>query len=303
MSRRSTDRVSKAKEAMERMNQSDFKKDLGMVHNAAVSFDGKPVEQVPLEKLVPAPKEWNFFPPISDGKMLEMMLSIQENGLFNPVILWQQGKNYMILSGHNRVDAFNRILLEYGDAKDFDKREFEDIPAIIYGEHEIDELKAKEIIIDTNYIQRDEDKRLLPIIIKNRIEITKNRKDRKGRTVDLVAKELGLSKTKVYEDYTIGKQIIPELAELFFDEKITKKALLRFVWYNKGVQKYLYDKFKNNITTENAMQIKRNMSRDELSKIFSQKTEDKTVVVQVRIPESLKDEFRKMFDEWIKTKE
>ena len=111
---------------------------------------GKKIVEIPIENLKPAPSEWNFFPPISEGKMLEMMMSIQENGLFNPITIWNRGEEYMILSGHNRVNAYKRIVDEFKDTEGFDPKEYETIGAIMYDVDEIDENKAKEIIIDTN---------------------------------------------------------------------------------------------------------------------------------------------------------
>lgn len=304
MSQKNTGKVSRGRDKILKMESSALSEDLGSVHRSILNVEEKQVQNIPLSKLIPAPAGWNFFPPISEDKMLEMMMSIQENGLFNPIILWKQGTEYMILSGHNRVIAYNRILSEYVNTPNFNPEEFSSIPSRVFAEDEINEIKAREIIIDTNYIQRDEDKRLLPIIIKNRIEITQKRKDKKGRTIDIVAKELGIGRTKIYEDFIIGEEIIPEISNLFFDGVITKKALLRFAWYNKGVQKYLYDQCKKYITTQNCMKIKKGMSRNELVELFkSTAKEERTIIVQFDVPESLKEDFKTMCALWLKEHE
>lgn len=264
----------------------------------------KPVINVDINALTPAPKEWNFFPEISEEKMLEMMFSILENGLFNPIIVWEiddnpQNPRYMILSGHNRVRAYKRILREYQDAPRFNKREYETIPAIVYRKNEIDELKAKEIIIDTNYIQRDEDKRLIPQIIKNRLEIVRGRKDVKGRTIDIVAEELGISATKVYEDQLIANRIIPELNEFYFNNELKKKSLLRFAWFDKEIQKWIYRNFKDKIIDDNVMRLKKNMSKEEIRSCFEDTNYVKKVSVSIKVPEFLKDEFKEMAIRWL----
>lgn len=262
-------------------------------------FD-KTVINISIDSLFPAPSDWNFFPEISDSKMLEMMFSIQENGLFNPIIVWKQKDKYMILSGHNRVNAYKRIAAEYQGSKNFNEEEYKTIPAIVYDDNEIDETKAREIIIDTNYIQREEDKRLMPEIVKNRIELVKNRKDMKGRTIDIVARELGISSTKAYEDQLIANKIIPELSELYFQGKIKKKPLLKFAWFDKSLQRKLYKEVKpENIDNDSVLRIRKSMSLEELVKVFTDKDFEKRVVVQVRVPESLKDEFREMAKQWI----
>lgn len=290
-------------------NYNDFLKNLSSSNNKnyqeviyGINNSNKKIEYIELTKLVPANKEWNFFPPITEEKMLEMIFSIQENGLFNPIIVWEQEEGFMILSGHNRVKAYERILSEYSDAPNFNANEYEKIPAIIYDKNEINENKAKEIIIDTNYIQREEDKRLMPKIIKNRLDIVRSRKDTKGRTIDIVAKELGLSRTKVYEDQLIANKIIPELSELFFSDKISKKSLLRFGWFNKGVQKWIYKEFKNLINNDNVMKIKKTMNKEEIRKCFTRKNIKKVSVI-IKVPEQLKDDFKKMANKWLKENE
>lgn len=262
----------------------------------------KPVTYLPIHSLQPAPNDWNFFPSISPSKMLEMMFSIQENGLFNPIIVWEKEDGYMILSGHNRVEAYKRIISEYQDTEGFNREDYEKIPAIVFSENEIDENKAKEIIIDTNYIQRENDRRLMPIIVENRIDIVKNRKDKKGRTIEIVAKELGLSRTKVYEDFLIAERIIPELSEMFFDGTISKKALLKFSSFGKILQKELYEKYKDEITTDKCMKLKKTMTKEEIKELFKKKDSGKIITMQVRVPEILKDEFRTMANEWLKNK-
>lgn len=265
----------------------------------------KPVTNIDINKLSPAPDDWNFFPEISEEKMLEMMFSILENGLFNPIIVWEreENKEYMILSGHNRVKAYKRILLEYQNTPNFNRKEYETIPAIVYRKDEIDELKAKEIIIDTNYIQREEDKRLMPQIVKNRLEIVKDRKDVKGRTIDIVAKELGISATKVYEDQLIANRIIPELNEFYFNNELRKKSLLRFAWFDKETQKWIYENFKDKITDDNVIKLKKSMTKEDIKDCFDDTNYVKKVSVAIRVPEFLKEEFREMAIKWITEKE
>lgn len=266
----------------------------------------KPIERINIESLVSAPKEWNFFPKISEDKLLEMIFSIQENGLFNPIIVWKQRNNeYMILSGHNRVRAFNRIIGEYSNVEGFNKDKYESIPAIVFEKEEIDEDKAKEIIIDTNYIQREgkDLRRVMPFIVKNRLDIVEKRKDLKGRTIDVVAEELKISATKVYEDSLIANEIIPELSELYFNEELKKKPLLRFAWFEKRVQRWMYETFKDEINDQTAMKLKRDMKQDEIIKCFTEIDNIKRVNITMKVPEKHKDDFRKMATKWIKDRE
>lgn len=288
---------------IEKLKKGKFRNSKEDLYEDIIKRAEKPIIYIEIDLLSPAPNDWNFFPEISDEKMLEMMFSIQENGLFNPIIVWERLGKYMILSGHNRVKAYKRIMNEYKGTPNFDKKRYETIPAIVYKENEIDELKAKEIIIDTNYIQREEDKRLMPQIVKNRLTIVKNRKDMKGRTIDIVAEELGISSTKVYEDQLIANRIIPELNELYFNNKLKKKPLLRFAWFDKDIQAWIYDDFKEFINDENVMKLKKGMEKGEIAKCFAFQNNIKKVTVAIRVPKELKEEFREMAKKWVESRE
>ncbi|MBC8059633.1 MAG: ParB N-terminal domain-containing protein, partial [Clostridiaceae bacterium] len=64
------------------------------------------IKHINLDNLISSPLEWNFYKPLSFDKENELVESIQENGLINPIIVWEKGDNkYMILAGHNRVNA------------------------------------------------------------------------------------------------------------------------------------------------------------------------------------------------------
>lgn len=271
----------------------------------------KEIAHIDLELLSGAPDEWNFFPKISHSKLFEMMFSIQENGLFNPIIVWEydfedekdKDCKYMILSGHNRVDAYNTIIRTYEKNPDFNRSEYEKIPAFIFGKDEINEEKAKEIIIDTNYIQREkDDRRIMPLIVKNRMDIIKNRKDIEGRTVDAVAKDLGISGTKVFEDHQIATKIVPELNELYFTLKLKKKPLLRYAYFSEDIQFWIIDKFGDLINNENSMKLKKGMTKSEIEKCFTEVDEDKERNISFRVPESLEEEFTLMCEAWLKSK-
>lgn len=291
------------KKQMESLQKGRYSNNFKDKYGEVITKSGKDIQLINIDKLIDANPDWNFFPRISEDKMLEMIFSILENGLFNPIIVWEQPDDkYMILSGHNRTEAYRRIINEYRDTTDFNENNYNKIPAIVYGETEIDEPKAKEIIIDTNYIQREEDKRLVPIIIKNRMNIVKNRKDKKGRTIEIVAEEMGLSKTKIYEDYTIANKLIDEIKELYYSGEITKKAILRLTWFDKEVQKWIFENYKDKISNETLLRLNRGYNRDIIHRVFTEEIERKDVVLRVSVPKELESEFLQMFDMWIKNK-
>jgi ParB family chromosome partitioning protein len=223
-----------------------------------------------------------------------MMFSIMENGLFNPIIIWERDSgSYMILSGHNRVNAFKRIREEYQDD------EFNKIPSIIYKKDEIDEKKAQEIIIDTNYIQREEDLSILPLIVKHRKEYIEKQKDRKGNTLMMVAQELNIGRTRAFKLGKIATDIIPELAELYYNKVLTQDNALKFSWYNKGVQKKIYDKYGDKINNETVNALKKDMSEAEIRQVFNRGKGEKISNILFKVPEDEAEDLREFVMEYL----
>ena len=105
------------------------------------------LEEVPLDKLSPAPADWNFYAPLPDDKLLELIESIRANDLLHPIVVWKQPDGaLMILSGHNRVRAYTALLEKTGEDK------YRRIPATVLTDITTDE--AHEIVVDSNYVQR-----------------------------------------------------------------------------------------------------------------------------------------------------
>ena len=68
-------------------------------------------ERIPIDKIVPASREWNFYAPLPDDKMLELIESIRENGLLHPIVVWKRkDAPTMVLSGHNRLEAYKKAV-------------------------------------------------------------------------------------------------------------------------------------------------------------------------------------------------
>lgn len=255
-------------------------------------------ESLPIELLDNAPSEWNFFPKLEHTKFLQLKMSIMNNGIFTPVLVWEKGNGrYMILSGHNRVNACKEIIKEYGTIGL--RRDYMHIPVMIYKKDELTEYKAREIIIDTNYIQRGQfEPKLRVLIIKNRMELMRTQVDEKGRRIDQIERDLGIKKSAIYEDLQIGEKIIPEIQELYYDRKINRKAVLKFVYFMEPVQKHLYDKYGSVMTSQNVLKLKKNMTMDEEFEAVFNPTETQAKPkksVKLEIPEEYYDQFMELY--------
>lgn len=118
------------------------------------AFVGRPDEKlIPRECLVSAPSEWNFFPPASDAKIIEISESIRRYGLFHNITVWEQDNGqYMILGGHTRVACFD--YLAKNPDKDEDSSKWASIPALVYKKGQLTKEDAQRIIIVSNTDQR-----------------------------------------------------------------------------------------------------------------------------------------------------
>ena len=181
------------------------------------------VYNISLSTLESAPVKWNFYSPLNDNKMEELLNSIVNNGLLVPIIVWEQVDNptnpkYMILSGHNRVKAYE-ILKEVTKSNKYDK-----INAIVKRKEEISEDEAREIIIDTNWVQRqlstlEKSKSIYEkyAVIENLNKHRSNYNEHgQGRTRDVIAKQFDISGIQV-ERYRKLNYLINDMKEMISD--------------------------------------------------------------------------------------
>lgn len=210
-----------------------------------------------IKLLQSAPKSWNFFSSLSEFKKSTLKESIlARGGIINPIIVWERHndkeKYYMILSGHNRTESYKDIMDDasqkgYADLVD----RFSKIPAIVKGEFDIDENEAQQIIIDSNWAQRE----LTPIekqksIIKKYTLVKENK-----NTFDLGDRNL---RDKVAEDFNIsGRQIqryislntlTEEWQSILNEGDITLRIALKLTKFKLDRQQYLYDNHFDIIT-------------------------------------------------------
>lgn len=71
------------------------------------------VRKIPLDLIDTNPL--NFYPAIDAADMVELMDSIQANGLLEPMAVLADGSRYRLISGHNRLTALRRLRDRLGD--------------------------------------------------------------------------------------------------------------------------------------------------------------------------------------------
>ncbi len=271
---------------------------------SAVGKGRKELEYRDIEEMKPAPTDWNRYPLLKNDqpeRYLELKMSIYERGIENPLVLWERNGEIMILAGHNRWEICREIIDECQTESSFDEQKFRLLPCIVYEDDEITEEQAKEIINDTN-LYRDFSKlpnKIKIQITKDRMEVYKRRRYAKGERIDQLAKDLGLEKTAVYENLSIYEKVIPQLQELYYNEQLTRKAVLKFVFFDRDTQQWIFDTYGDKINDTRAKALKKNMGRTEIGPIF-EKERKGVKKITVDVPEARVEEFRKVFEKWMK---
>ena len=192
------------------------------------------VELLPINSLVPF--HTHPFKPYAAKKMAEMVESIQENGVVNPLIVRRKtnGKQYEIIAGHNRWEASRRAGLQ-------------EVPAIV---KDVDDATASIIMVDTNFNQRDEiapSERAYAYKIKldalkqqgKRTDLTSAHSAPKLTARERIAQEEGESKDTISR-YIRLTELIPELLDMVDEGNLGFIPAVDLSYLTEKEQKRIY---------------------------------------------------------------
>lgn len=157
---------------------------------------GMDVFPLELTRLDDAPLEWNFYRPLPEDKFFELVESIEEKGLFSPLIVWEQPNGrYRILSGHNRRRALALLYEKTGEPR------YAKAQCIVKRADELTEEEALALLVDANWVQRtlSASEKAKSILHKYTTLGRKKKDEGSGRTYDRVAQHFGLKATQVYQ--------------------------------------------------------------------------------------------------------
>lgn len=267
-----------------------------------VALPQKPADHLPIDSLIPALSEWNFYAPLPENKMRELIESIQQNGLLHPIVVWQQpNQPTMVLSGHNRLEAFRQLYHQTGE------EQYKTIPCTI--KKELTDEQAQEIVVDSNWVQRTLSPSEKAQSIRQKY-ILAGRKARSANgstgpsTYDTIAQQYGLSGRQIARYIKLGS-LQPELLQLLDNGKLTVATGVKLADYSPQQQKLLAPYIaKQGITTAQISTLNTEMSDSQLQQVFdpTPSITPKTVSVRVQIPVSLQEEFLQMAQRWITEK-
>lgn len=229
---------------------------------------GLDIFKVDITKLKDAPDDWNFYSPLSKSKMEELVESIKNIGIMHPLVVWEQSDGqYLILSGHNRKKAYELLLERTNDNK------YEKIHCYIKKKNELTIESAKEIIIDTNWVQRQ----LTPIekaksIYEKYTGIVKNKpvyktKDEDGHTRDKIAEEYNISGRQVSNYYRLNF-LIDEIKEMIVNNEMSIRTGVKIAMFHPLTQKFLFDNYKDFLNSKIVKDLDPQLEEEEIKTIM-----------------------------------
>ncbi len=248
---------------------------------------------ISVKELKSAPEQWNFYSSLPEQKFEELTKSIAEKGLLHPLVVWEQKDGYMILSGHNRKKAFEQL---YADTKE---EKYLSIMCTVKGSNELSEDEAREIIIDTNWIQRElSTLEKAKSISEKYIRLGRKKHTGDGtRTRDKLAKEYNIS-GRMVQNYLSLTTLAPELENMLSQNTLTVKNAVTFSRLEQDIQKWLYQSFTTKeLCSAEARSVTGDMTKKHISELL--KKEDELISISVKIPKHSKKEFLTMVNNWL----
>lgn len=198
----------------------------------ALSAQGAPIGRlVPIEQVDPNPDQ----PRQMMGDLSELMASIAEKGVIEPLIVRQRGGRYQIIAGERRYQASVRVGLR-------------EVPVVI---REVDDNEIIEVALVENIQRKD----LSPF---EEAEALKSLADRCGYTHEDMARRLGKSRTSITESLALAA-MPEEVRKLCRLADISSKSLLLQIVRQSNTQKMI--DFIEKLTKDGAANVTREKAR------------------------------------------
>lgn len=269
----------------------DFMKNLGSSSETVI---------IPLEKLKDAPEEWNFYSPLPKKKLYELSQSIQDNGLFHPIVVWKRDEYYCILSGHNRVRAYKLLFRETRNP------EYLSIPASV--KEDLDEAGAREIIVDSNWAQRIlSTSEKTKSIYQKYVLLGRKKRSKPGeggyeRRYDQIAKSYSLSGKQI-QRYIKLNALIPHYLQLIDDGKLSIRAGLILADFDIETQEKIAPLIRSKRDQKAVLSLNKQMTLEAMERILRGTSEQpKYVTLKFDVPIEKKDAFVKMAKRFLEIK-
>lgn len=219
------------------------------IQEALKSKDGAFIK-IRRSDLVAPPDSWNRFSPIPDNRKILMAESIYTNGLMQPIVIRSISENndkFQILAGNTRNQIYGILYSLTGDGR------YQYIDAKVYPYGALTDEQAREIITDTNYVQRanltSKDR---AFCVHTKIQMLKKRNAKD--VLNRVADQLQLQRTSVFY-WNKMSNLIQEFYDMYDVGELNLPAASRLASFPKDVQEFLYNKHRDILSNEVIMKV------------------------------------------------
>lgn len=183
----------------------------------------------------------NFYPRPDNGKLAELMESIQANGLLEPPTVVPAGEGkYRLISGHSRMNAV-RLLSAHKDtavAERFQRVLCRVLPSMTADQEECAVIEANRQRVKSPALLAEEAERLTKIYIKRR----EAGEELPGRIRDRVAEAMQVNKTKLANLSAIKNGIkVPGIRRAWEEGRLPEAAALEIARMDDNTQYRLLD--------------------------------------------------------------
>ena len=195
-----------------------------------------------------------------DGKVVEIMESIKEIGLLNPVSVNKTAEGYILVAGLHRLTAYkrlgyNRIQAVIVDMDDIHSELAEIDENLIRAElHYLDRAemlkRRQEIYEELHPAAKAEEKRKVGLKQFNRGETVSPRTDAGNTFVSDTSKKTGLSERAVQQDLQLAKNLDKGVKEQIKKKKISKGDALKIAREKKENQQKAVKDLTEKLKTE-----------------------------------------------------
>lgn len=199
-------------------NKNDFNEDqsdaLNIEHPASALSATEEEKQITYIDVVAIEPGERLRSKVNETSMEELLISIEDIGLINPITVTEKDENFLLVAGLHRLTAYHHLFETVGI-------KYQKIPAII-----VDSEKAEDIEICENLFRND-----LCVLEKAQHlhKYLSSRKKKKGVTEALtqLAEELGKSQRTLFDYRAIGEslKVDKEIMALGTDLKNSTKQL------------------------------------------------------------------------------
>lgn len=238
-------------------------------------------EYIPLDKLRPANPEWNFFPAQNNQMLAELVGNIAMYGQTTPARVWKQTDGtYMILGGHTRFEALNRLHEMYQSGEVELEHDFDTMWCSVYDVDTLDDIEARKIVIYDNTIRRNNSNSLLSRSVIRMNQLMKETRpshrpdQRRGRIRDHIAEIFNISPAAASRASKL-EHLIPEFWPMMDaegkDKRITDSLAQAIASMPKELQRYVFDNalwIGAKLSATQMKMLKNAVTTDEVKDIF-----------------------------------